>query len=691
MSHKVKTLIPAIFLIITTVCLYTPHLIYFENRAHFSFLFVDLLPTLLIFTAVGLFLSLFLFLIPKRVLKFISPFLLVASLLIWLQASFFSISYGVLDDTSIDFELFDSRGYTEIFVILLVVTLSWLFRKRIIKIFPFILTLMFISQLGLVGYNSIMEPRDKEPMAKIDSEYFNYSTNKNVIVVVLDTFGAEYFQQIINNRPEILNEFDGFVSYTDAISNYPATKASIPSFLTGKMLKENQSYSAFLESAGKEGFLKKLESQGYKVSAVGMASRFSAIYPKRYIFSPSRKLSTIHKNTAKTLLDLSLFRSVPHFQKKYVYRNGEWLFSSINKVDEIPVTNPEKALYMFDMVTSRAQTKGDLLRAKFIHLRLPHPFHVLDPECNRRKKSENSKLSPPIQQSICTLNKLVAYLNKLKEIGAYDNSLIVVTSDHGSRAFNGNYDITGFPSYNELQSSGILFMIKGINQNKKFSQVNQPLSLQIIHDVLIDESNHKSELNKLEDSNRHFYSYQNGFNKVADRIHAGSLYEVLPNYTNPKSWNLLEFHTHNCPDKNIPLKITFTERHREEYCAKFKFLQPEADGSGVWTEGNDARILLKFGLNSIRDAESVTFEVTFSPSSKMNHNSSRIQWSINGQIVHEQVVKKADIQTSKFSVPVSLLESNKITEVKVFLPDSKNINYSRSKNKGVFIRQMKVF
>ena len=57
-----------------------------------------------------------------------------------------------------------------------------------------------------------------------------------------------------------------------------------------------------------------------------------------------------------------------------------------------------------------------------------------------------------LEQSECALNQLNLLLSKYKALGIYDNSLIVVTSDHGARVFD-DHHINGFPSQFELNAA----------------------------------------------------------------------------------------------------------------------------------------------------------------------------------------------------------------------------------------------
>lgn len=689
---KTKLAIPALLLIAVNLFLYTPHRIYFDNADQFSLPFIEVIPTLMLFVVITITCSwVVLLLLPSAIFKYVTVILTASSLLLWLQSDIFVISYGVLDDSAINFNDFSSRGILELFAILLALTIAIVFSKAVLKHLTFVTLVIALCQFSIVFYQAFNEQKPKPIAQEVDDEFFNYSDSKNIVVIILDTFGAAYFQQVLENNPEFTQLYRGFINYTDAISNYPATKASIPSFLTGTMIGEGSSYSDFLKTSGTSGFLNSYAKQDYLVSAVGAADRFSAIFPQRYITSPTISSQFLLDEQALLLIDFSLFRAAPHHLKPHVFQQGNWWLSTHLTSPEIPTKNPAKAAYMFDMVTQNATVSDSRPRLKFIHIRLPHPVFALDSACNLMPSNSFSEQAV-VEQSTCALKKLNNYLMKLKALGVYDNSLIVVTSDHGVRLFN-DYSFTGFPSYYELNISGILLMLKGVNQTADFRQVDNPVSLLDIHNLIVDESKHEQSIDFIQSTKRPFYSYQNGFNVRKDLMQAGGIYNVAADYKNPNSWQLKDFHTHKCISKNLPLLIKFKSRNHEQYCAKFGFLAPAADGTGVWSEGSDSRIFVWLDLSPSSNDDWVNFEIKFKPNYMPKQSPYQVQWLINNTVVANNIIKNNAQQNTQFRIPLNDLSSQSEIQIQILLPhlrDQQNAMKDQ-RNKGLFLEHIKIW
>jgi hypothetical protein len=68
---------------------------------------------------------------------------------------------------------------------------------------------------------------------------------------------------------------------------------------------------------------------------------------------------------------------------------------------------------------------------KLLHIGVPHRPVVLDAECEFIGRTRFS-LQAYLGQSRCAVNLVTAFLDRLRDYGIYDTSLIVVSSDHGT-------------------------------------------------------------------------------------------------------------------------------------------------------------------------------------------------------------------------------------------------------------------
>lgn len=609
------------------------------------------------------------------------------SVLIWMQADIFVVNYGTLDGSLYDFSQYSYRENIELFILVLVLLFSILFQKQINRHLPFVLLLIVMGQIGVVVYKTFSEPNDKVFINKLDDEFFKFSSKKNVILIILDTFGANYFKTIRNQNPDVTNEFTGFVNYTDAISNYPETRGSVPSLLTGKMLPESTEVQSYIDNeVAQIGLPNLFDKKGYLVSVVSVYPWFDKFYQKRFMVEPplTKPLNSFYGNR---LLDYSLFRSLPHVLKPKVYNNGLWMLSkSFAEVENLPNTNPEKGELMLRLITNKANVNGQTPRFKMIHVMLPHPEFIFDNMCNQVDPvGSDSQLM--LDQSKCALKRLSELLIKFKELNIYDSSLIAVISDHGSRIIN-DKSINGFPSYYEMVNSGVLFMIKGINQRGKFSDVETPVSLLKLYDMFNNESKHQSKIDFLADSNRKFLSFHRKNTQFNDYFPDAPYFTVAKGYNDPKSWTLDKFVIQECKPLKLPNKIVFTKNGREKYCSKFGFSDPDRNEHGIWTESKDVRMFLKLDLLS---RSIVKFEINYSVFKLLISKNITMSWFVNDTLIKSQKIN-SNLSSTVLNVPIELLKSKDLTEIKIkfssLLSSDETIINSDSRKLGILVENI---
>lgn len=695
---KKSLIFKAVLAMIFITCLITvfvPQTIYFAQREYFADYFINLAQTPIIFgLIIVISATIFLMILPQKLLKFIVSVLLVFSLLVWVYAAFFTVDYGLLDGSDINFDRYKHRGYIEIVVIFFAFAMAIIFHKFFIRQLPFAVLLILIGQSAITSVNIFTEPADKNVTSNMDIEFFQYSSNKNVILIILDAFGSEYFQKALTQDTSIAHKFKGFVSYTDALSNYPATTGSIPSFLTGRMIPEDTKYKDFLyEYVPEFGLPNRFSQKGYLVSVISTFNWFKHIYEERFVSEPKLSQKTMKKYFSAQLLDYSLFRIAPNLLKSKVFNNGDWLVSrEISNKTKIPNSNPEKGNFFLELMTKKMIVKNQTPRFKMIHALTPHPEFKFNRNCEFENFDNIDKAM--LEQSMCALKKLSELLEKYKEKGIYDKSLIVITSDHGSRIIK-DRSLTGFPSYFEMKSSGILFMVKGIGQNDNFIQVNQPFSLVKLYNALLDESLHTSKYDFLEDNQRLFYAYRNHHKKYGGYIQDAPLFEVGSNYRDTKSWHLLKFITHACTPNNIPLRLTFNSNGREGYCSIFGFLRPHPDKNGSWTESVDSKVILKFVKSKIQTDKFYNLELYFSPNIADQQKSIDLIVSINDTEIGRKIIKKKGYQTINFSFKGDLIKSNDQTVISLKMPNlktGKEMNLNNNTRKlGLLLEEIKIY
>ncbi len=666
-------LLLALCLVVVTVLIYLPHVIYFANREDFYGYFYQLVLPILPWSVLAIcLLFVLIYFLPAKLRQVVTSLLFFIGLFVWVFGDYFAVSYGVLDGGGINFDEFSYRNMWELPAIIGGMVVFAFFSKSVLKHVPFIAVLIIGGQLMIVSYVAISDPKDKERAVEYDEEFFNFSAKKNVILIVLDTFGNEYFQNILKVSPELKRQYQGFVNYTDAISNYPATKGSLPSLIMGEMIPDDMKYRDYMSNqVAQRGLPVKMEQLGYEVSVLSVYSWFKDFYQKRYMHQPEVDHSSLIQLNRANLFDYTLFRMAPHWYKEWVYNEGSWVIANKISVDaQVPNSFSEKGKYFLELFKNKASVKGDQPRFKVIHVTIPHPKYVYDEDCNR-VEAEGSTESKMFKQSSCALKKLNELLGKLKELGVYDKSVIVVASDHGARVFDYT-SLSGIPSYFEMGSSGILLMMKGINQKAPFSEINVPVSLLSLAGFIQDETVHDGSMDNLPvERSRLFNAYRNnGMGKRGYMFNAPQ-YTVSKDASNPNSWQLNDYFITGCQSTMVPAQLSFKQDIDKRNCLKLGFSKPDAHG--VRWEGNDSRLIFNFDDESQKS--SLNVEIEFFVKQGNVAESYLQKWYFNGQLVQSNTVEKAGQYEVNFEDDEQILKSREFQEIKVI---AESINSSKS-------------
>src|SRR6185436_19727519 len=67
-----------------------------------------------------------------------------------------------------------------------------------------------------------------------DSARFAFSPTRNVVILVLDTFQTDLFQELLDDDAGLAAKFEGFTYFRNAVGGFPSTAASVPLILTGQ-------------------------------------------------------------------------------------------------------------------------------------------------------------------------------------------------------------------------------------------------------------------------------------------------------------------------------------------------------------------------------------------------------------------------------------------------------------------------
>jgi hypothetical protein len=363
-------------------------------------------------------------------------------LCLWIQSQLLVWDYGGLTGGAIDWKGYGWRVYLEAAIWLISITLVVLFRNRIAnKLFRFAAAIL-VLQAAVSLYSVAMLLASHEPVIEDDhtiDSLANFSKDSNVIHLVIDGFQSDVFEELLgmdNFETRYKNELQGFTFFPENMSVFPYTQFSIPTYLSSRVYKNNQQKEAFIDGVlSDRTIISVAKSKGYTVDLLVNGSYFA----RRHAEIPHDRIVDIDELTlGKGFLrdialvwDISLFRSVPHFLKPYIYNDQEWLLSRL-------VLDDTRHGFSYFLHTDFLNKFASAITAseiaptyKLIHVKNTHRPMIVGPRCDFAGTVLPDTRVTLAVQSACTMNTVFNFLDGLKKAGVYHDSMIVIHSDHG--------------------------------------------------------------------------------------------------------------------------------------------------------------------------------------------------------------------------------------------------------------------
>jgi hypothetical protein len=444
LSKVITVSAPALF-ILSSFFFFIPFAIYSGNITDFNISLSAILhnytlPSLIILAVICLIGQL----LPSKAHEIFISILFVLGILIWFQGNILVWDYGVIGKGDIDWTIKSWRGWLDaiIWIILLIVSVtqySKIYKTAALISWLFI-TLQIISVIVISYQNPKIWSQKKQKINYPPPKaIFELSKKQNVFHFILDEFQSTIFKEIIDkNKKHYYEAFNGFTFFEETTSAFPTTVMSVPSFLTGNVYKNDVPIKSFIDASYKgTSILNVVSNNGYDVDiaeTVGWYNkgRHSTHYsiPIPYGITQRQYQALLAAN----MLDMVLFRSVPHFLKKLKYEN-KWSLSKISKSNDSKESveaarNISHRAFLQDMIDKMTVSRVNPVY-KYIHLNTTHYPAVMTKDCKCSDETlpwnwENIKI-----QDQCSLDHFMKFLQKLKDLGIYDSSLIIVHADHG--------------------------------------------------------------------------------------------------------------------------------------------------------------------------------------------------------------------------------------------------------------------
>jgi len=452
----------------------------------------------------------------KSILAFVLSLLCVMALL---NTFVFIEDYGTMT-TTFKFSnphIFESK-YTSfilssfITLIVLCIFTCLLLSKRKIIFFSFqlivIFALTFIGILNLIKINSDYNKyniRLKDYSADISAEesidpVYTLSRNgKNVIVFMVDAAISGYIPYIFKEKPELYENFSGFTYYPNNISFGHHTRIGTPLIFGGYEYKpenihKNRSIAVEKHNEAILTMPLLFLEENYNITITDPSLANYSYVPDLSIFKPYPKIqaqNVLGKYTSLWLLShpeikvvsvpgilnellirFSFFRMAPSVVKIFIYDKAKWL-KPVNSLSNnnlsLNTLDSYAALDYLSLLTKISDDNFNsytLIVNELSHdlavFKYPDYIPSMDVSDSNIFLFYNEDIS---HTNIATILLIGKWLKYLKEQDVYDNTRIIIVSDHGknvSSNYEGNIKL---PNGNWLSAYHSLLLVKDFNKN----------------------------------------------------------------------------------------------------------------------------------------------------------------------------------------------------------------------------------
>ncbi len=474
--------------------------------------------------------SIFYFLSSKKVRAIFSYILFAMCGFVSLNYFVYSRDMGLVStelvfDYQISYE-FDVAALTALSAIILAGVLflgAYRFRKTQITVYILlscIIAVMAMSITNIVSINkqfSTVSTRhyDMDPPSVCLSR-----NSRNVVVIMLDRAIGVYIPEIMAEKPELMEQYDGFVYYPNTVSYGVSTNVGSPPLYGGyeytpAMMNSRDSLS--LKDKQNEALLLMpliFTSNGFDATTVNPPYVNYSDLPNVDIFDDypdihayiTREINNPYYSEMNSLRDASRFRNLffycllkvsPPALHPVIYNEGN--YNSLNSQEM--VTN--EGVYHFPQIpTSDTTTKG--INAKYFDSYndlsmmsdstvitddgrgyfymmdsiAPHEPNILQtPDYTLSDNVDNTGYTYPgtiqmdsyiqvahYHSNMAALIQLGKWFDYLRENGVWDNTKIIIVSDHGRELFQCD-DLILDNVMLDAESVNPLLMVKDFNSN----------------------------------------------------------------------------------------------------------------------------------------------------------------------------------------------------------------------------------
>ena len=412
---------------------------------------------------------------------------LAVLLITYVQGNFLVGNLPVLDGTSIsweDYSALQTESVILCIVVLAIVVLLFLllkkqlFGKACMYISACLSLMLLVTAITEVFGSDALEPKLKLQISTKNE--FVMSGEQNFVIFILDAADSREFSYLLEQDPEYRDIFADFTYYENTVGAYSCTRYAVPYILSGKWYECDTSFEEYMEDLyNTSPLIEELENRNYRIGLYepDLHAQNNDVLRFDNIFEAEFKVKS-YLGMARQELKLVAYRYAPYWLKKYCVLKQAAFDEQLEAGEGSgEITASMENRVFLDHLNAGGITVDDTENSfKFIHLEGAHSPYVYDAEVNIIDESQGT-YAQNMEASVTLAER---YLSALKKSGTYDNTAIIVMSDHG---FNRDIDNADMGDNPFMRQCGLL-LIKGVGETHDTMQISEaPVSYEDLQEA----------------------------------------------------------------------------------------------------------------------------------------------------------------------------------------------------------------
>ena len=412
---------------------------------------------------------------------------LAVLLITYVQGNFLVGNLPVLDGTSISWEDYSALQTESVILCIVVLTIvvllflllkKQLFGKACMYISACLSLMLLVTAITEVFGSDALEPKLKLQISTKNE--FVMSGEQNFVIFILDAADSREFSYLLEQDPEYRDIFADFTYYENTVGAYSCTRYAVPYILSGKWYECDTSFEEYMEDLyNTSPLIEELENRNYRIGLYepDLHAQNNDVLRFDNIFEAEFKVKS-YLGMARQELKLVGYRYAPYWLKKYCVLKQAAFDEQLEAGEGSgEITASMENRVFLDHLNAGGITVDDTENSfKFIHLEGAHSPYVYDAEVNIIDESQGT-YAQNMEASVTLAER---YLSALKKSGTYDNTAIIVMSDHG---FNRDIDNADMGDNPFMRPCGLL-LIKGVGETHDTMQISEaPVSYEDLQEA----------------------------------------------------------------------------------------------------------------------------------------------------------------------------------------------------------------